>query len=268
MMVPIGSFSFNVVYEGDKDKPLVILSHALMSNLHMWDSTVQALHKAGYSTIRYDHVGHGLTSPPSKEQIGRLHFDDFCRDISRILEAVAPGKTPFAIIGCSMGGVLAIRYATMYPGTLSKVVSCGAPSIDSSQASIPRWQERVETFQSRGVVALAEATVERWIPEPFPEGAREKALEMALTCSLEGYRTCADAMVNYSYSPELSKIQTEGVVVLIGDKDNSIGPKALSMELAASIKGARFVELRDCGHVAPIHRSEEFEKLLVDFLVN
>jgi 3-oxoadipate enol-lactonase len=164
--------------------------------------------------------------------------------------------------------VLAIRYATMYPGTLSKVVSCGAPSIDSAQESNRMWQERIETFRSQGVAALAKATVERWIPEPFPEGAREKALEMALTCSLEGYRACADAIVNYSYSSELSKIQTEDVIILIGDGDSSIGPKVLSTELAASIKGAKFVELRDCGHVPPIHRSEEFEKLLVEFFAN
>ena len=41
----------------DKNAPCVLLVHALMSNLHMYDTTVKQLHAAGYSTLRYDHVG-------------------------------------------------------------------------------------------------------------------------------------------------------------------------------------------------------------------
>lgn len=268
MVVQIGSFSFNVLYEGNKDDPLVVLSHALMANLHLWDSTVRALHAAGFSTLRYDHVGHGLTSKPSEDLIGKLHFDDFAQHIEDIIRAVAPGKTPFAIIGCSMGGVLALRYATLHPGQVKKIVSCGAPGIDSIQESKPKWLERIEIFRTKGISCLARATAERWIPEPFPEGARDKAEEQTLTCTLEGYRACADAIVNYSYRAELSKLQDEDVMVLVGDGDTAIGPRHLSTDLAAEIKGATFVEMSDCGHVPPLHRPAEFEKLLLDFFWN
>ncbi|KAJ4356120.1 uncharacterized protein N0V89_004148 [Didymosphaeria variabile] len=265
MFIQTETFSFNVLYEGNPNAPLVILSHALMANLHLWDSTVLALHVAGYSTIRYDHVGHGSTSRPTENQIGKLHFDDFCLDIERIISAVAPERTPFAIIGCSMGGVLAIRYAMLHPGRVKKVVSCGAPGINSLEESKPKWAERIDLFTREGVAPLAELTVERWIPGPFPEGVRDEALKQTLECTLEGYRACADAIVNYKYRDELGKLQTEDVMILVGEKDSAIGPKELSVELASEIRGGRFMELKDCGHVPPLHRRKEFEKVIVDF---
>ena len=81
-MMELDGIQFNVLYEGDPARPLVVLVHALMEDLRMWDSTVQALHKAGFSTLRYDHVGHGGTSPPSADRINSYHFDDFTRDTS------------------------------------------------------------------------------------------------------------------------------------------------------------------------------------------
>ena len=62
-------------------RPFVLLSHALMADLRMWDSTVKALNEEGYDCVRYDHLGHGGrigTGRKSEEWKGRRwHFDDF-----------------------------------------------------------------------------------------------------------------------------------------------------------------------------------------------
>ena len=50
-------------HNGGKNGPYVLLVHALMSNMHMWDPTVKALNNAGYTTLRFDHVGHNRTPP-------------------------------------------------------------------------------------------------------------------------------------------------------------------------------------------------------------
>jgi len=87
-MTTISGHPFHILHEGPSSAPLVVLTHALMANLHMWDSTVQALHSAGYSTLRYDHVGHGLTPVPTQA----YHFDDFTRHIHEMTQKLAFGS--------------------------------------------------------------------------------------------------------------------------------------------------------------------------------
>ena len=54
--VDVEGINYYTIYElpdtQDKNAPCVLLVHALMSNLHMYDNTVQALHAAGYATLR------------------------------------------------------------------------------------------------------------------------------------------------------------------------------------------------------------------------
>ncbi len=190
--INIDQIGFNVLYEGDPANPLVVLIHALMANLHMWDSTVKALHEAGFSTLRYDLVGHGGTSPPPSDMVDSYHFDDFTRHIHELVERVH-GKPPFATIGCSMGGVLALRYALMFPGVLKKVISCDAPGMKSLEVSKPLWKDRIDIFRSQGIRPLATATVERWFPDPCPVGVKEESLKHTLTCTLAGYACRAGA---------------------------------------------------------------------------
>ena len=66
--VEIEGINYYTLYElpdsQDQNAPCILLVHALMSNLHMYDATVKSLHQAGFATLRYDHVGHHNTPPP------------------------------------------------------------------------------------------------------------------------------------------------------------------------------------------------------------
>lgn len=263
----IDGIQFNVLHEGDPEQPLVVLCHALMSNLHMWDSTVLALHEAGFSTLRYDHIGHGKTSEPAPDRIGKIHFDTFCEHIHEMVDRVTPGRPPFAFIGCSMGGVLALRYAMMYPGDLTKVVSCDAPGMTSLEESKPKWKDRIAIFRDQGVEALAKVTVVRWFPEPCPPAVREAAFKHTSTCTLAGYITCAKGIMHYDYISELSSIEVD-VVVLAGANDEAIGPPEILADVAQRVKGAKHVLMADTGHIPPMHQPEEFEKIVTAFLID
>jgi 3-oxoadipate enol-lactonase len=265
----IDGITFNILHEGNPTHPLIILCHALMSNLHMWDSTVRALHAAGFSTLRYDHVGHGATTfpPTPASRVGSIHFDTFCAHIHSMVERTTPGRAPFGFIGCSMGGVLALRYAMLYPGQLKKVVSCDAPGMTSLEESKSKWRERIAMFEKEGVEALAKVTVKRWFPDPCPQGVREEAFRQTVTCSLAGYVTCAEGIMDYDYEEELEKVgEGEDVMVLAGENDEAIGPPEILADVARRVKGARHVVMPDTGHIPPMHQPEEFERIVIAFL--
>lgn len=264
--ISFDSISFFCKHGGDKTKPLVILSHALMANHHMWDDTVQALHAAGFSTLRYDHVGHNKTRFETRDAAERrYHFDDFTRHISMLVEKITPGRRPFGIVGCSMGGVLAVRYAQLYPGVLTKVMSCDAPGLTSLSFAKPMWESRIAQFEEQGVESLAQATVERWFPEPYPEAARQQMLEQTRTCTLAGYKACVNGIMSYDYEPGLGEIQQEQVMILAGENDGAIGPREVLVNVASKIAGSRYVLMKDVGHLPPFHDPEGFNKIMLEF---
>ena len=258
-------------------RPFILLSHALMADLRMWDSTVRALNEAGYDCIRYDHLGHGGNNGTGRKSEAwkgkRWHFDDFTRHMKMIGDRLRPGEEPAAVVGCSMGGTLAMRYAMLSPpkqeGRL-KVVCIGAPGLKSLEESKSKWEERKKVFKEKGVEVLARRTAERWFPLPVKEGVRERAEEMCRGCSLEGYERCAEGIVNYQYDgdEEVEGLRnTEGVEILVvrGENDEAVGPKSILEEVAKKV-GGMFVGMEAVGHLPPMHDEAGFEKLVLEFL--
>lgn len=262
--VSIDNISYYVVDEGPPDGPLVVLSHALMANHHMWDSTVLALHKAGYRTLRYDHVGHGHTTPPpvTLSASSKYHVDDFARHLHQLVQHATVSASPtqprtqdssrgqqvHAVIGCSMGGVLALRYAMLYPGSASHIVSCDAPGMTSLEASKPKWRVRLAQFRAHGVEDLARATVERWFPEPCEQAVKAEALVQTRACTLRGYEVCVEGIMSYDYEAELGRVGKGGqkVMVLVGEKDEAVGPEEVLRGVAGRIPGCKYVMVK-CG---------------------
>lgn len=290
----IDGIDFHVLYHrsdvpATEPRPFVILSHALMADQTMWHSTTAALCKVGYDVLTYDHIGHGSTGKQNTSWKDRKwHFDDFSRHMHQMMEATRPGELPTAVVGCSMGGVLAVRYAMMFgiPRRHDKVsqseqgrqanskklsiVCIGAPGMKTLEPSIPKWEERKKLFREEGVHRLAHITAERWFPEPVPPGLRERVEEMCKSTSLQGYERCAEAIVNYDYESrgQLEELQSTphiDVLVIRGENDEAVGPKSILQDVATQT-GGRFVEMGGVGHLSPMHGPAEFEKILIEFL--
>jgi hypothetical protein len=59
--VTISHVPYYTLLEGPPTGPLIVLSHALMANHHMWDSAVLYLHSLGYRTLRYGEFSSNIT---------------------------------------------------------------------------------------------------------------------------------------------------------------------------------------------------------------
>ena len=93
---------------GPKDAPVVVLSHSLGCNLHMWDPQMTAL-ELHWRVLRYDTRGHGESEAPA----GAYTLDELVADAVALLDALAIPRVSF--VGLSMGGMigqgLALRHA-------------------------------------------------------------------------------------------------------------------------------------------------------------
>lgn len=277
--VVIDSITFHVLLEGPRQGPVIVLIHALMASHRIWDSLVSRLHAAGYRTLRYDHVGHNSTSPPadpSLNQPGRFDFDIFVRHLRHIINTVlASTAPPYAVIGCSIGGVLALRYHMLYPPspaqtTRTKIISCAMPGMTSIGDSKPKWRARINHWENdKSVDNLALETFERWFPQPLPpDFDRMNALRIIKSCSLDGYKICAWATMNFDYTEQCDRIKDgENILILVGETDGNIGPREVMLDVHDRIKGSTYVMMDDTGHIPPLHWPEKFASIVLDFLV-
>lgn len=271
----IDSISYHILLSGPQDQhaPTILLTHALMSNLHMWDSTVASLNQANYRTIRFDHIGHDRTPPPP-EATHSYTTDDITRHMHAIASHLSPGGLK-AVIGCSIGGVLALRYAMLYPSQVEIAISLCAPGIKSPEHTEDLWTQRIAQFEAdlaSGDDSLCHATVQRWLPGDGAgdEAARREALGHVRTCSLKGYRLLADAIRGFDYSEQLEREGLGDVkcVIVAGGRDTASSVEALE-EVAATIRksaspqAAEFVLMQDAGHIPPMHCPKEFEEVLL-----
>lgn len=254
---------------GDKDTPCILLVHALMSNLHMWDATVKALQEAGYSTLRFDHVGHHNT-PPAHDASASYHMDDIARHMHQLVKERTGQSHLKAVFGCSIGGVLALRYAMMFPKDVDNIISIAAPGITAPADKKPLWTQRIQQFeddQKTGEDKLCQATVARWFPGERSEDneARAEALKHVKACSIQGYKVLADTIRDYDYATGLDKIQGVGCMVVVGDEDGAADAESLRTT-AKGIKGAEFVVMEKAGHLPPMQQPEKFNELMLEFL--
>lgn len=269
----IDSITYNYLLEGPPNRPIILLIHALMSNLHMWDSTVLALNKANYQTLRFDHIGHNLTPPPPNDSSQPYTTETITHHMHTLVARATNQTYIKAVIGCSIGGVLALRYAMLYLSEVDTAISLCAPGIKSLEKAKPLWTQRTQQFEAderEGTDTLCRATVDRWLPgdEPHDEAVRAEALKHVKTCTLEGYKVLADAIRGYDYSDQLGRLDGVKCVVIAGGRDGAVDAELLK-DVAARIRapeGARFVLMEDAGHIPPMHRAEEFEALVLTAL--
>ena len=277
-IITIDTIPYYTLLEGPPSRPIIILIHALMANHHIYDSTVQRLNTAGFRTLRYDHIGHNKTPPPTNPSInepGAITFDTMVHHLHQIWATITrnDNDTPAAIIGCSIGGVLALRYHMLYPTPPgiekpTKIISMAAPGLSTLPSSSEKWVSRIAKWKADGTnTHLASETLNRWFPNPLPQDFdMDNATQIVQSCTLQGYEICAWATMNFDYTGELDRITDgENVMILAGKEDGNIGPREVLADVAERIKGSRYVMLDGVGHIPPMH-PDVFEPVLLEFL--
>jgi pimeloyl-ACP methyl ester carboxylesterase len=95
----------------------IVLLHGKNFNGAYWETTIKALTKEGFRVIVADQIGFGKSSKPDHFQ---YTFQQLAENTKKVLDHLGIQKT--TVLGHSMGGMLATRFALMYPGTTEKLV--------------------------------------------------------------------------------------------------------------------------------------------------
>ena len=140
--VTLGGLRFHYLDWGNADRPTVVLLHGGGQTAHTWDLAALLL-RDRYHLVALDQRGHGDSAwTPDPEQDAAPHMVEDTRAFLAHVEDTYPGSSPLALVGMSMGGAVALRYAAENPPALRALVI-----VDVAPETIPRGGEEMRRFR-------------------------------------------------------------------------------------------------------------------------
>jgi len=247
---------------GPADAHPVFLVHGLGLNRECWQWTVPALLEAGFQVISYDLYGHGQSdAPPATPSLGL-----FSQQLLALLDQLDIARA--AIVGFSLGGMIARRFAQDHPDRTAALAILHSPHKRTPEAQ-QKILNRVVQARSEGPAATVEAALERWFTAPY-RSANPDVMDLVRSWVLANdkaiyhriYKVLADGTHEITApNPPISC----PALVLTGDEDFGNGPE-MSAAIAGEIDGAQLHVLKGLRHMALAEDPEAVNEPLARFL--
>ena len=219
-----------ILMAGQESNPPVILLHGSCSNSAFWFPEIMALSNH-FRVYAVDIVGEAGNS---EEYRPDLTSNAFARWMKDVLSALGLEKT--ALIGNSLGGWMALKFATAYPECVSKLILIASAGLAEIR---PQFLVNAEQArQADGAVPVSSATIgEHSIPK--------EVLDF-MNLIVENYDPIQDLPV---YADEELLRLDMPVAFIDGEDDIIIDAKKSAQRLSRLVPSAVIHLLPDCGHI-------------------
>ncbi|BDU68941.1 hydrolase [Geothrix oryzae] len=266
---------------GPANGQAVLLLHGKNFFGAYWEGTIQALSAAGYRVVVPDQIGFGRSPKPD------LHysFELLAQTTKALLDSLGVAKV--VVVGHSMGGMLAVRYALLYPAATARLVLENPIGLEDYRVKVP-FTSVDATYKS--MLAPTREGLDRFYRSYFatwrPEFGVWADLAWRATLSGEWPRAAKASALTYDMiytQPVVQDLPRLAVptLLVIGQADRTtLGRGALKPEVLATlgrypelgrhaqaaIPGAKLVELAGVGHIPHLEAPERFHAALLAFL--
>ena len=142
-----------IAEHGPLHGPTVVMLHGWGALLYMYRHALDRLPAAGFRTVAVDLRGYGLSDKPTADDSYSLMA--YQADIDALLDEL--GADRVALVGHSMGGGLALRYALTRPQRVSKLAL-----INPSGLSAVPYLRLLQSVPAPLLAAIGSTLVPRW----------------------------------------------------------------------------------------------------------
>lgn len=244
--------------------PLVMI-HAGVADNRQWNNEFATFSK-DFRVLRYDLRGYGRSEPIEGDF---THL----QDLTALLDNLGL-RQPVAVMGCSIGGELALDFAlTQAPRAKALImVSSGPSGLELDVPTPVAFAEAEEAYNAGDLDLVAEIETQIWFdgmdrrPAQVNQQMRRLAYEMnrrALSHDAKGLgKRLPDAQIPAAEQLERLEIP---VLVVVGAQDIPF-ILAAADHMVTNIPSARKVILRDAAHLCNLDQPDAFQRNVSAFL--
>jgi pimeloyl-ACP methyl ester carboxylesterase len=247
-----------------------------------WRGSIAALAAAGYRVIAMDQIGFCKSSKPERYQYS---FQQLAHNTHDLLASLGIGEV--RLLAHSTGGMIAVRYALMYPRETKQLLLVNPIGLEDWKAkgvpaiSADDWYARELKTNADGIRRYEQGTyyAGHWSDEYEIWVQMLAGLNNGPGKELVAWNSALiyDMIYTQPVFYELRDIAVP-TVLMIGDKDNTaigkdFAPPAIRETLghypqlakaaAALIPGAKLIEFADLGHAPQIQDPAAFHQALL-----
>lgn len=247
-----------------------------------WKETIEQLREAGYRVIVPDQIGFGKSSRPDNIIYS---FHEMARHTKELLDQLGIKQT--AAVGHSMGGMVASRFALMYPETVTRLVlenpigledyrvkTAYASTERLFEAELKKTEESIRNYQQSYYVEWKPA-YDEYVQVPYRQTLSGDYPRLAKVSALTSQMIYQQPVVH-----EFPFIKATTLLV-IGAEDRTAPGKnradaaaqktlgnypELGRAAAQAIPEARLVLLEGVGHIPHFEAPERFHTEMLKFL--
>ncbi|MDQ3366205.1 MAG: alpha/beta hydrolase [Myxococcota bacterium] len=263
---------------------VALLLHGKNFSAAYWAPTIRVLVAAGFRVIAPDQIGFGKSSKPERFQFA---FEALAEHTRSLLDRL--GVDQVTVIGHSMGGMLAVRFALMFPARTERLALINPIGLEDWRAHVPA--ATIDELYEKELAATP-ASIREYQRTAYYGGTWKPAYE-PLTEILAGWTRhpeypkvawnaalTADMIFTQPVVHEFPRI-TVPTLLVIGQRDRTAIGKdrappdvaaqlgdypTLGRRAAAQIPGARLVELPGVGHLPQVEAFDAYASALLEFL--
>lgn len=179
----------------------------------------------------------------------------------------ATKNEPCAIIGFSMGGIVALEIARTHPQLIAKLAlvnsNCHA---DLPERKIARKAQITQAKSGQLIELLSETFLPNYLFKA--DNAHEKLIiEMAKSLGADCF--VAQVMAIEDRPDSLSVLQQlKSDILIIGGKQDKICPAEHQQMMHENLPGSHIQLLEQCGHFAPLEQGEKVSNLLTNWYLS
>jgi pimeloyl-ACP methyl ester carboxylesterase len=269
-----------------KKNDTIVLLHGKNFCGATWEDSAKRLSAWGYRVIIPDQIGFCKSSKPRAYQFS---LQQLAYNTQSLLQHLGLAKVK--VLGHSMGGMLASRFALMYPNTTSHLVLTNPIGLEDWKALGVPYRPIDSIYQDE--LATTYASIRNYQQATYYVNTWKPEYDVWVNMLLSLYKLPGEGVIfAYNMAQTTDAILSQPVVyefpliiartlVMIGTRDNTAIGKAwsppdvqkklgnytvLGRATADAIPGAALVEFDNLGHSPQVQDSESYHKALLSWL--
>ena len=268
--VRVNGITLHYLDWGPAEAPPVVLLHGITGHARVWDHLAERL-LPGRRVLALDQRGHGDSDPAPDDdyRVGAM-----ADDVAAFAGSLRLDR--FALVGHSMGGRIAIKYAGDHAARLERLVIIDIGP-DINLAGLQRVRDMMANAPER-------IESEEWAVEYIRRANPLQNVDMLRERVRHGLRRRPDGELTWKYAKGLRDMMREGrrdavdlweplpripcpTLIVRGAESDILAPE-VAKKMAERLPDGRVVEIEGAGHTVPADRPEEFVREIRAFLGN